>query len=130
MRTLSLALMAAISFSAMADGPWESVGTTDDGTTYYLETPSLVKTTQGGRVWTMASLTAPKDGFLSAKTLFEFNCKNHKHHIIDMVFYSQPMGQGDQIKNIVIPKAVWVATDPNSTEGAYLEIACDRLRNR
>ena len=113
---------------AMADGPWEVVGNTEDGSTYYLETPSLKKTSQGGRVWTMVSLPAPKDGFLSAKTLFEFNCKNHKHHIIDMAFYSQPMGQGDQLKNILIPKTFWVATDPNSTEGAYLEIACDRLR--
>lgn len=73
-------------------------------------------------------MTEPKDGFLSARTLFEFNCRNHKHQIIDMAFYAGAMGQGDQIKNIVIPKAVWVPTDPNSTEGAYLEMACDRLR--
>ena len=37
-------------------------------------------------------------------------------------------GSGNQVKNILIPKTVWVATDPNSTEGAYMEVACDALR--
>lgn len=127
MRRLQLTALLLWPISLLADGPWEQVGDADDGSTYYVETSSLKKTSQGARVWTMASLTAPKDGFLSAKTLFEFNCKSHKHHIIDMAFYSQPMGQGDQVKNVLIPKTVWVATDPDSTEGAYLEFSCSHL---
>jgi hypothetical protein len=121
----ALALIPAV---ALADGTWQPVGDTEDGSSYYLETGSVVKTSKGGRVWTMVSLPAPKEGFLSAKTLFEFDCKTHKHHVIDMAFYAGPMGQGDQVKNVLVPKTVWVPTDPNTTEGAYLEMACDLLR--
>lgn len=121
-------LMILLPALAQADQQWTPVGDTEAGNSYYLELSSLKKTAQGGRIWSLVSMTEPKDGFLSARTLFEFNCRNHKHQIIDMAFYAGAMGQGDQIKNIVIPKAVWVPTDPNSTEGAYLEMACDRLR--
>ena len=121
-------LLVLLPFLVQADDQWTPVGDTEAGSSYYLEMSSLKKTSQGGRIWSLVSMTEPKDGFLSARTLFEFNCRNHKHQIIDMAFYAGAMGQGDQIKNIVIPKAVWVPTDPNSTEGAYLEVACDRLR--
>lgn len=122
-----LGTLSILTLPAFADG-WQSVGDTEDGSSFYLEMSSLKKTTKGGRIWTMASLPAPKDGYSSVKTLFEFDCKSHKHHIIDMAFYSETMGNGNQVKNILIPKTVWVATDPNSTEGAYMEVACDALR--
>ena len=126
----SLLLLLILPVGGYADDQqWTPVGDTEAGSSYYLELSSLKKTAQGGRIWSLVSMSEPKDGFLSARTLFEFNCRNHKHHIIDMAFYAGAMGQGDQIKNIVIPKAVWVPTDPNSTEGAYLEVACDRLRS-
>jgi hypothetical protein len=123
-----LTILMLVPAIVMAQGNWQSVGDAEDGSTYYLETDTVVKTKKGGRAWTLVSLTAPRDGFLSAKTLFEFDCKSHKHHVIDMAFYDAAMGQGNQIKNVVIPKTVWVSTDPNTTEGAYLEIACDLLR--
>ena len=122
-----LGTLSILTLPAFADG-WQSVGETEDGSSFYLEMSSLEKTTKGGRIWTMASLPAPKDGYSSVKTLFEFDCKSHKHHIIDMAFYSETMGNGNQVKNILIPKTVWVATDPNSTEGAYMGVACDAQR--
>ena len=127
LRKSLLACLAALSLPALADG-WQLVGDTEDGNSFYVEMSSLKKTSKGGRLWTLTSLAAPKDGYSSMRTLFEFDCKSHKHHIIDMAFYSETMGNGTQIKNIVIPKTVWVTTDPNSTEGAYLEVACDSLR--
>lgn len=120
-------ILSLSSLSVLADG-WQPVGDTEDGSSFYLEMSSLAKTAKGGRIWTMTSLPAPKDGYSSVKTLFEFDCKSHKHHIIDMAFYAETMGNGNQVKNILIPKTVWVATDPNSTEGAYMEVACDALR--
>lgn len=126
-RLIISALLAFSSISVRAEG-WQPVGDTEDGSSFYLEMSSLTKTSKGGRVWTMTSLPAPKDGYSSVKTLFEFDCKSHKHHIIDMAFYAETMGNGNQVKNILIPKTVWVGTDPNSTEGAYMEIACDALR--
>lgn len=122
-----LGTLSILTLPAFADG-WQSVGDKEDGSSFYLEMSSLKQTTKGGRIWTMVSLPAPKDGYSSVKTLFEFDCKSHKHHIIDMAFYSETMGNGNQVKNILIPKTVWVATDPNSTEGAYMEVACDALR--
>jgi len=126
-RLILSAILSLSSLSVLADG-WQPVGDTEDGSSFYLEMSSLTKTTKGGRIWTMTSLPAPKDGYSSVKTLFEFDCKSHKHHIIDMAFYAETMGNGNQVKNILIPKTVWVATDPNSTEGAYMEAACDALR--
>ncbi|MEN9682154.1 MAG: hypothetical protein RLZZ627_2047 [Pseudomonadota bacterium] len=125
--SLVLGSLVLLSLPALADG-WQSVGDTEDGSSFYLEMSSLKKTAKGGQIWTMTSLPVPKDGYSSLKTLFEFDCKSHKHHIIDMAFYSETMGNGNQVKNILIPKTVWVATDPNSTEGAYMEVACDALR--
>ena len=119
--------LTAVSLPTLADG-WQPVGDTEEGNSFYVELSSLKKTAKGGRIWTLTSLAAPKDGYSSMRTLFEFDCKSHKHHIIDMAFYSETMGNGNQVKNILIPKTVWVTTDPNSTEGAYLEVACDTLR--
>ena len=128
-------IFKALLFSVMAMSiqiakatEWQQIGDATDGSTYHVEPSSLKKTSKGFQIWTLASLATPKDGFSSARTLFEFNCKTKKHQIIDMAFYSEAMGLGTQVKNIVIPKAVWTNTDPDSTEGAFLDYTCQTTK--
>jgi hypothetical protein len=120
-KTLLLSLLLLATGSAWAG--WEEVARTADST-FYVDRATLRKDGNLRRMWTlMAEKQRDKDGALSSRAKFEFDCKRERTRILAMSSHSEPMAGG---KTLFMDgeHVEWDETPPGSFIGTMLEIAC------
>lgn len=130
MKKLILIFMAVTSSSAMAE--WVHMDSSQ-GINFYYESSSVRKIGKISKIWGLVDLTEPKESpfgpFLSAKTLFEFNCSELSHRTVHSIVFSSKMGSGQPVSNDT-PSDPWTPVSPGSIAEGMMKAACRKNQPR
>ncbi len=94
-----LGLLAAMPVSAA----WTFV-TSTDGTAHYVDAKTLRKTGDLRRIWELSSSQQPnKGGVASQRLLVEYDCREKRYRLLQLVAFSAPMAGGTVVGTVDAP---------------------------
>ena len=121
-RLIFAALFLTATSHALAD--WMEYGKTD-GTTLYIDPLTIRKDGDLRKVWQLLELEkATPEGELSRRSLFEYDCKNERHRILDTTRHSglkasgKVLGAGGESRD-------WQHIAPGTIIARFLKSVCD-----
>ena len=121
---LSSTLTLSLLFSSVSSAEWSITGATVTGHTTYIDFDRIRK--NGGYVyaWTLTDYLKPtKHGDMSNKIYREVDCKAFRYRALTIIFYKQPMGEGNADTNPAIDKE-WEYPPPESIGELVVNTVC------
>ena len=119
-KTLFLAVLLATN-SAWAE--WVQVADNSNGKAY-IDTETIRKDGNLVRVWQITNLKERhKDGELSRRFRFEYDCKQESYRFMSFSEHSEPMAGGNTLQNGT-GDGIWRDLPPNSVGEAVLKKVC------
>jgi len=119
-KKLLLALLLATS-SAWAG--WVQVGQVDSSD-FYIDPETIRKDGNLVKVWQMSDLKKQtKEGVLSRRGRFEYDCKQERFRTLSITTHSEPMAGGETLDSLT-PNGNWLDIPPSSAVAAILKIVC------
>lgn len=123
-KALLLSLLLLATGSAWAG--WEKVASTDEAT-MYVDRATLRKDGNLRRMWEVQDLKQrDKDGEMSRRTRYEYDCKGERYRILALSTHSKPMAGGKTLLSLGENPRGWGDIPPGTTAEYELKIACAR----
>ena len=129
MKKLTLLLLLMVSTNVTAE--WTKSGEDSEETLYInFETIRNIEN-NNVKLWCLHDFkterTIETEGkhFLSSKSHMLFNCNNETYSLLDIVFYSKNMGQGDLVHR-VFNKIDEMSVVPDSNDEVLFKIVCGK----
>lgn len=124
-KTILLMLLVAVSSSAAAE--WVQVGG-NEISTVYADPATILKTGNMVKMWDLAdfkSVQARPYGtpYRSQKAQQEYDCKEQRTRIIDLLRYAENMGTGD-VANTDSDPEKWEPVRPGTANAPLWDFAC------
>ena len=120
-RTLLLALLLATS-SAWAG--WVLVAQIDTGD-HYIDPETIRKDGNFVRVWEIRNLKQrDKDGELSRRTRWEYDCKQERSRLLSISSHSGPMAGGKTLTSVTEGMWGWADLAPDTVGSTVLKKVC------
>jgi len=120
-KTLLLALLLATG-SAWAE--WVNVAWTDSSD-FYIDPATIRKDGNLVRVWQLHNhKQRNKNGELSDRVRWEYDCKQERARILSFSSHSEPMAGGKNLFQSSSEDIEWAHIPPNSVKETMLKIAC------
>lgn len=102
---------------------WIWVGATDNAT-YYLDSVTIRKDGNFRTVWEVQDLKQRnKQGVMSNRSLFEYDCKNERSRLLSFASHSEPMATGKVLFSDDEP-AKWSNSEPGTVTEVILTFLC------
>ncbi len=128
-KLLFVLMLAVVSSSAMAE--WVEVAGSAKGTekteviTVYADPDTILKTGNMVKIWSLTDykITEEESCVTSARQKDEYDCKEKKHRILFIAFYSGHMGKGETVF-IDNERGDWHQPLAGSVDEAILDFAC------
>jgi Surface-adhesin protein E len=119
-----LIALLGLMVSATARAEWVNLGTSPTAT-WYIDSATIRKEAHLRKAWVLNDLKQrARDGDLSRRGLYEFDCKEGRVRILTMYAFSGKMATG---QGLGYEKSdVWVDVAPGTANGMLLEYACAR----
>lgn len=116
---------SVLSFSDLY-AEWSFVVDTSRGDTFYADFDRLRKSNGFVYFWSLADFKSgkQKDGFLSAKSYFQGDCKAFRMKQLSSTNHRLPMGK-DLGNTFTFEKPEWIYPNPSSVLEAVLEKVCN-----
>lgn len=121
---MRLVLCLLLTFAAApAWAEWVEVSETDNSI-YYIDPATIRKDGNLRRVWTIQDLKQRhKDGEMSRRGLYEYDCKEERFRILSISEHSDPMARGKTLFSDSEP-GKWIHTPPETPSQTMLRIVC------
>ena len=131
MKKLTLLLLLMVSTNVFAE--WTLIDNNEvTGTTAYVDFKTIRKKGNNNvKLWglndfkTERTIETEGKHFLSSKYHMRFNCNNETNSLLDIVFYSKNMGQGDLVHR-VFNNFYEMSVEPDSNYETLFKIACGK----
>lgn len=115
---LALALVAAPAWAG-----WLRVGETDKAT-HYLDSVTIRKHGNLRSVWEVQDLKQrDKQGVMSRRSLFEYDCNKERSRLLSFVGHSEPMAKGKVLFSDKEPDK-WRDSEPETATATILKFLC------
>ncbi|MBI3527215.1 MAG: hypothetical protein HY067_04530 [Betaproteobacteria bacterium] len=126
-RTILMMLLLVVSGGAAAE--WVQVGGNESSTSY-ADPATIRKTGDMVKMWNLLDFKTAQarpygTPYLSQKTQQEYDCKEGRARIIDLLRYSENMGTGE-ITSSESDSGKWEPVPPGTVSEALWELACDK----
>lgn len=120
---LVLLLLSLVASPALAE--WVRNGSSSDGSTAFYYDPATIRVNGNMRlVWEVQDLKErAKEGGLSNRALWEYDCKEEQHRILSFSMYSGPMVTGNTLISDGKP-GQWDYVPPRSADADMLKMVC------
>ena len=129
MKKLTLLLLLIVSTNVLSE--WTKVGENSEKT-FYINYETIRNIENNNvKLWDLNDFkterTIKTEGkhFLSSKSHMRFNCNNETYSLLDIVFYSKNMGQGDLVHR-VFNNFYEMSVEPDSNDETLFKIACGK----
>ena len=129
MKKLTLLLLLMVSTNVLAE--WTKVGENSEKT-FYINYETIRNIENNNvKLWglndfkTERTIETEGKHFLSSKYHMRFNCNNETYSLLDIVFYSKNMGQGDLVHR-VFNNFYEMSVEPDSNDETLFKIACGK----
>jgi surface-adhesin protein E len=124
-KTIFLLLLAVIARSAAAE--WAQVGGNEIGTSY-ADAATIRKEGAMVKMWDLRDFKAVQARpygmpYMSQKTQREYDCTGQRARIVELLHYSENMGQGDITHSDAEPGR-WESVSPGGASEALWALAC------
>lgn len=120
-----LALLA-LGVVSTAQAEWTKVGQTSQATVF-VDKQSLRRSGSMSKVWTLTNFATPdvtdRKTSQSAKSHFEFDCKEERSRVLAVYMYALPNGTGN-VNDAVSSVDPWYPLPPKSMNQRLWKIAC------
>jgi len=128
-KLLFVLMLAVVSSSAMAE--WVEIAGSAKGTdeteviTVYTDPDTILKTGNMVKIWSLTDykITEEESCVTSARQKDEYDCKEKKHRILFIAFYSGHMGKGETVF-IDNERGDWHQPLAGSVDEAILDFVC------
>ena len=97
-------------------------GKDNNGTGVYIDYASVRQNGNLRRVWEMNDFPVAREGMLSARILFEYDCTEEKLRVLTASGYSGRMGMGEMME--VEPSPSWDHIAPGTVGSEKLSVVC------
>lgn len=121
MRIILCLLIAIVAAPAWAE--WVSVGE-DNKATGYIDPATISKNGNFRKVWQLQDLKERgKDGAMSRRVLWEYDCNEGRDRMLSISTYSEPMARGAILSEFDPGESLTHIT-PNSRSAIIIKIVC------
>ena len=127
-----LILLFSILISFNSYGEWTESIKNVDGDTYYIDKDTIKENNRYVYWWEMGDFITPYTtfvmftevaGIMSEKSYKEGDCGVVRYKNLSVIYYTQSMGKGEGLDNMV--SLDWVYPPPDSVYGYILNYVCD-----
>jgi hypothetical protein len=123
MKKIIIACLLATS-AASAFSEWTREGETNSAN-FYIDYETIRKDGSARKVWGVTDLKQRhKDGEMSRRAMYEYNCKNERFRLLALSKYSESMAGGETLFDGGADPKGWVEIPPNSPSKRILKIVC------
>jgi len=124
-KAVLMMLLAVVSISAAAE--WVQIGGNESATAY-ADRATIEKASNLVRMWDLLDFKAVQarpygTPYLSQKTLQEYDCKEARARILDVLRYAENMGSGE-VARVDSDSDEWKSVRAGSTVAVLREFAC------
>jgi predicted RNA-binding protein len=124
-KAVLIVLLAVVSSSAAAE--WVEIGANESATAY-ADFATIEKAGNMVKMWDLLDFKAVQarpygTPYMSQKTRQEYDCKEERARILDVLRYSENMGRGEVARADSDPDE-WKSVRPGSTAAVLREFAC------
>ena len=124
MKTLIVALSLLVSATAWAE--WTLIDSQDSDKTY-IDLPTIRKDGNLRKVWSLLSSNkTDKDGVMSKRVHFEYDCKNYTYRIMNISHHGKEMAGGDVLLNEESSDKTKTSIPPSSISARIFNIVCTK----
>jgi hypothetical protein len=123
MKKLIVAL--SLLFSAPSWAEWTLIAG-QDGDKTYIDLPTIRKDGNLRKAWSLISFIKPnKEGVMSKRIRFEFDCKNETYQVLSASYLSKEMALGEVLFNsdLIGPKS---SIPPDTLMSEVFDTACSK----
>ena len=122
-----LILLFSILISFNSYGEWTEITVNNEGVVFYVDKDTIKEHDGYVYWWDLGNSKKLIVGTLSAEFYEEGDCGINRYRTLSFIFYKQPMGEGEGIKdNPQNPE--WLYPTPSSVEGQILDFVCDYVK--
>jgi hypothetical protein len=123
MRLLAIFVVFLLA-SMAASAEWVLV-TKLDKVDIYVESSSIRKNNQMGRLWALHNWNSIQNGnYLSERSRLEFDCKNELWRTFSVSFHEKPFAHGETLPAPFATTPNWFAVAPQTTASKLFALAC------
>ena len=111
--------------NAYANRNWVSIGATNDGDTYFIDTNSIQKSGDSQTFWVRANYGArTSGGDLSSKVQRTINCRTRELINRHFIFYDDINNNGKITSNFSASNQNWTPVSPDSVSWGFYSFIC------
>lgn len=122
MRIVLCLLIALVAAPAWAE--WVAVGETKKNANGYIDPATISKNGNFRKVWQLQDLKERgKDGAMSRRVLWEYDCNEGRDRMLSISTYSEPMARGNSLSEFD-PGESWSHITPNTHSAIIIKIVC------
>ena len=127
-KILILLFSLIISFNSYGEWTWDNDNINNDS--YYLDNKTIKKIDGYVFFWSLEDFNMPlvNDKIYSAKVYKKIDCSRERTDDIRVVYYDQPMGDGEIYVSDDFPETEWDYPIPGSSFYILMESACNYLK--
>lgn len=120
-------LLAVVSGTAAAE--WAEIGASEIATTY-ADPAAVQKAGDLAKMWDLLDFKAVQSRpygtpYMSQKTRQEYDCRDPRVRILDVLRYAENMGKGEEVRIDADPEE-WKPVPAGSTAATLREVACGK----
>ena len=120
-----LLALALITLGTAAEAELVQYSKNAKGDRSFYDPATLRKNAMTRKVWVVQDLVERhKDGELSMRVQFEFDCQAETRRALFIATYAQPMAKGDAIANTNLANNAWEPIVPDSPGEALFKTVC------
>ncbi len=123
---LSAVFLCLLLAPMAASADWVLVNKSDKAD-IYVDSSSIRKVDQIGRVWTLFNWNSmQKGGYLSVRSSEEFDCKNELWRSIFVTYHQKPFADGELLPAPFATSQSWFPVPPQTTISMLFTLACSK----
>ena len=119
-----LVLLFSMLISFNSHGEWTWVNDNIDNNSYYSDNKTIKKIDGYVFVWSLEDFNVPFDIVYSAKIYKKIDCLRERTDDIRVIYYDQPMGEGEIYLSDDSPEIEWYYPIPDSSFYSLMDYVC------
>ena len=119
-----LTLLFSILISFNSHGEWTWVNDNIDNNSYYSDNKTIKKIDGYVFFWSLEDFNVPFDIVYSAKIYKKIDCLRDRTDDIRVIYYDQPMGEGEIYLTDDSPEIEWYYPNPGSSFYSLMDYVC------
>ena len=119
-------LTLSLAYASASSAEWTEVSQGVKGDKFYVDLDRIRKNDGYFYVWSLGDYIKPtENGVLSNKVYMEVDCKAFKFKVLTLIFYKQPMGEGEGDSKIP-SNPEWEYPTPDSVIEILTNLICSQ----